>query len=272
MTPTRFKGSNIVAPKQLDAPIVAGNWTTEQLSLVKRTLAKDATNDELALFMATANRMQLDPFAKQIYFVKDKSGKVTIMVSIDGVRLIAHRTGRWNGTRRGVKRDENGKITHGWAEVWVKGVDNSVYEETPFNEYYRESKFTGQKNIWDEKPETMIKKVPEMAALRIAFPQELGSVYIPEEMGHDENEIREKTVSDNIADRFKEETCNQSSISSKQLEHQKDSPKESSENCVTTPEPTLPLSNPVESYQVQDDGFGDILPQQALDSKTLKNP
>ena len=39
-------------------------------------------------------------------------------------------------------------------------------------------------------PETMIKKVAEAAALRMAFPNELGGVYTQEEMAQAENERR----------------------------------------------------------------------------------
>lgn len=75
-------------------------WTDERLDLLKRTIAKDATNDEFALFVAQCKRTGLDPFARQIHFIK-RDGKMTIQTGIDGYRLIADRTGRYAGSDEG---------------------------------------------------------------------------------------------------------------------------------------------------------------------------
>lgn len=151
--------------------------TKEQLDLITKTIAKDATPDELKLFLYRCQNLGLDPLKPgQIHFVKYGNSAGTIVVGIEGFRAIAGRTGQLSGVERGVTRDANGKAVAGWAKVFRKDWTHPAHEEVPMAEYN-----TG-KGPWAKMPETMIKKVAEAAALRMAFPDHVGGIYAPEEM------------------------------------------------------------------------------------------
>lgn len=160
--------------------------TPEQIELIKATVCKGATDNELKLFLYRAENLGLDPLKPgQIHFVKYGNNPGTVIVGIDGFRGKANRTGKLKGIKRGVLRDEKGKCIGAYCEVFRSDWDQPAREEVPLSEYN-----TGKGN-WSRMPETMIKKVAEVAALRMAFPDELGGVYAQEEMDQAENQVRE---------------------------------------------------------------------------------
>lgn len=152
-------------------------YTEKQLDLVKRTVAKNATDDELELFFYRAKTLQLNPLMPgQIYFIKYGNSPGTIVIGIDGFRARAHASGKFSGCERGIIRNEKGVCTGAWTNIYRSDWTKPAHEEVSLHEYN-----TGKGN-WAKMPETMVKKVSEAAALRIAFPTELGGLYITEEM------------------------------------------------------------------------------------------
>lgn len=163
-----------------------GQISQEQIDTLKRTLARDLTNDELALFIATCNRMRLDPFARQIFAVK-RGGRMQSQVSVDGFRLVAERTGQYQGQLGPFWCGSDGT----WVDVWLKreppaaakvGVLRSSFREplwavATFDAYAQQSN-----PLWKTMPAAMLAKCAECLALRRAFPNELSGVYSPEEM------------------------------------------------------------------------------------------
>lgn len=161
--------SNAVALKQ--------DWTPEQMKLITSVVAKNATPDELKLFLYRCKNMNLDPLKPgQIYFIKYGTGPGTIVVGIEGFRSKAAQTGKLSGIKRGVIRNDKGACIGAWAEVYRVDWQHPAREEVSLAEYD-----TG-KNQWAKMPETMIKKVAEAATLRMAFPDDLGGIYTKEEM------------------------------------------------------------------------------------------
>ncbi len=175
----------VVRPNQTAAPVVQDDpnqWTPAQMKLITDVVAKNASPDELKLFLYRCKSMGLDPLKPgMVHFIKYKAESPgVIVVGIEGFRSIAGRTGKVSGVERGVHRDESGKVVAGWCKVYRSDWTHPAHEEVPFNEYYKSTR-SGD-GPWDKMPATMIKKVAEAAALRMAFPDDLGGVYSQEEM------------------------------------------------------------------------------------------
>lgn len=161
-----------------------GNYSEDQVALIKRTIAVGATNDELSLFVAQCRRTGLDPFARQIYAIRI-GGRMTIQVSIDGFRLIAERSGKYAG-QVGPFFTKDGEA---WTDCWLGkdhpaaakiGVLRSDFKE-PLYAVARWESYARQ-GMWKTMPEVMLAKVAEALALRRAFPAELSGLYTGEEM------------------------------------------------------------------------------------------
>lgn len=171
------------------------DFTNEQLNLVKRQLCKpsgrEATNDELALFIGMCKRAGLDPFQKQIYAVF-RSGQMTIQVGIDGFRAIAERTGTYAGQLGPWWRAKDGDWLDFWphgktppyaAKVIVKRLVGDHLVETPAVAHWAEYAVTGTSGrMWANMPANQLAKCAEALALRKAFPNDLSGLYTDDEM------------------------------------------------------------------------------------------
>ena len=158
------------------------NFTPEQIDLITRTIAKGATPDELKLFLYRCQNLGFDPLKPgQIYFIKYGNSPGTIVVGIEGFRSRAARTGKLNGIKRGALKNDKGHLVGAWAEIYRSDWKECAREEVALSEYISD------KPLWKKMPETMIKKVAEAAALRMAFPDDLGGIYTNEEMDQAED-------------------------------------------------------------------------------------
>lgn len=180
-------------------------FNSEKVALIKNTVAQGATDTELQLFIEQCKRTGLDPITRQIYFIKNpKDGKVQIQTSIDGFRLIAERSGVYEGQTQPMWCGEDGV----WKDVWLskslpsackvgvykKGFREPLYAIAIFEEY-AQRKYNGELSfMWNKMPGLMIAKVAESLALRKAFPNDLSGIYTQEEMAQAAPEATEKKI------------------------------------------------------------------------------
>ncbi|HEX4112725.1 MAG TPA: phage recombination protein Bet [Stellaceae bacterium] len=182
---------------------VGSRFNPDQIDLIKRTICKGATNDELALFMYQAEKTGLDPLARQIYSIERREQRNgqwisvrSIQTSIDGFRLIAERSGKYSG-QRGPEWCGKDAI---WTDVWLQteppaaarvGILRSDFAEPCWGvarfDAYAQKKDGKPTRMWAVMADVMLAKCAEALALRKAFPQELSGLYIGDEMQQADN-------------------------------------------------------------------------------------
>ncbi|QJU52955.1 recombinase RecT [Herbiconiux sp. KACC 21604] len=148
-----------------------------------------APSGVMAAFLNACARTGLDPSAKQIYAM-EIGGKWSIVTGVDGMRVVAQRTGQYLGqtpiqwTADGVN----------WVDVWLSddapaaarvgvrrvGFAEPLYQVVTWKEF---GKTTGQ---WRTMKAHMLGIRAETHALRRAFPNDLSGLYTPEDIdgGH----------------------------------------------------------------------------------------
>lgn len=172
------------------------NLDREKIELLKTTICKGATDDELKLFVHACNHMGLDPFLRQIHAVKrwdsqTKKEVMAIQVGIDGYRLVAERTGRYApGPEPTYAYDQGGALLSATAYVKKQTQDgtwHTVSATAFYAEYCQRTKDGNPTHIWALKAHGQTAKCAEALALRRAFPAELSGVYTKEEMDQADN-------------------------------------------------------------------------------------
>jgi phage recombination protein Bet len=158
-------------------------------------IPKNTPQEQISVFARVCHERNLSPFSKQIYLMSrnTKDGvRYTYQTSIDGFRSLAERTSKYAGSDDYIfddgltvyqmlmeKRNRPTTATATVHKLLPNGQTFPIKATARWTEYYPGDKLGF---MWDKMPFLMLGKCAEALALRKAFPEQLGSIYVNEEM------------------------------------------------------------------------------------------
>lgn len=156
----------------------------EQVALIKNTIAKGATDEELAMFLEVAYASDLNPFRKEIYWFKIRN-TVVMPVGIDGLRRKAAESGNYMGQVGPEWCGEDGE----WKDVWLskdppaacrvgvlrRGNPVPTWGIVTWREFAKDIT-TPAGTFWKRMGPHMLAKCAESHALRKAAPGEIEKI------------------------------------------------------------------------------------------------
>jgi hypothetical protein len=154
----------------------------------------EPTDEEVDRFLMEASLYGLEPLAGQIY-ASWADGPMKALTTIDGLRVLAERTGRYDGQSEPEWCDKDGNWTDFWSgeeqplaarvRVHKKGTKVPTTGTANWHDF-APTGTVGADSLWTMgagKPAHMLSIRAEALALRKAFPSELSGLYTAEELG-----------------------------------------------------------------------------------------
>lgn len=174
-------------------------------ALIDAIFPTAASTESVILALSYCQARKLDIFKRVVHIVpiwSKQQGRLvdTVWPGIGELRTTAHRTGTYAGKADTVfgpdVRKRIGRVDMvfpEWAQIAVfkivagvrcEFVGPKVYWEEAYAEYGGKEKDVSPNAMWESRPRGQLDKCAEAAALRCAFPEEIGSEYCAEEVGH----------------------------------------------------------------------------------------
>jgi len=162
-------------------------------SIIKNYLTRgndDISDTDVVMFTNLCRYQKLNPFLNEAYLVKFKGAPAQIIVGKEAFMKRAEDSENYDGFKAGLIIDRKGEYVEeegsfltpgdeligGWAMVYRKDRKFPVVAKVGMNEYDKKH------STWKQIPQTMIRKVALVQALREAFPKNLGGMYVEDEM------------------------------------------------------------------------------------------
>lgn len=194
-------------------------FSQEYVALIQRHVMQSVDRapspEEFQMFLATCQRTGLDPIMRQIYCIERRVNKrdggrdnwvskYETQISIDGARLVAERTQRYEGQVGPMWCGEDAVWYDVWpfptapvaakVGIWKTGFREPLWAVAHYGEYVQTDRSGNVTKFWKQMPALMLAKCAEALALRKAFPNDLSGLYTREEMAQAENPEGPPTV------------------------------------------------------------------------------
>lgn len=178
------------------------DWTEVQKAALAQLGVAEAPRGDQLVFLHVSQRMNLDPFNKEIYMIgrwDPEAGKKkwAIQVGIDGFRSKSEEHPQFAGVGNVEWCGPDGA----WTDVWLveqpptaarftvyrKDQDKPIRAVAIYREYVQTKKDGNPTQRWRNAAAAQLGKCAEALTRRTAFPRQLGGVYVPEELDHLDN-------------------------------------------------------------------------------------
>lgn len=171
-------------------------FSPDQEKIILNTFLGGASREEAQVLLATVQRRKLDPFSRQVYFVKrdDAKGATVwaIQTSIDGLRSIAERTGKYDGQDEPEFSLVDGELCCK-VKVYRKDWSRPAVGVAFLTEFVQKRKDGSPTRFWATMRRHMLAKCAEALGIRKAFPEDTAGLYIAEEFGQLDNGVTVQT-------------------------------------------------------------------------------